>query len=152
MYKGFWGWSLENVNKGTVNTKYIVESITDEKTWQKLLKTEDPDLYDKREFEKVSEAIQYYLTWYVNEKCFDIKLWEQIFVNNEMVLEQMIEPESTTKFCMRESIDREMQDRMRKAENKVEDYRKSNELYREFIESNSVLKNMFEDFMKQKEG
>lgn len=33
MHKDFWGWSLENVGKGTVETKYLIESITDEKTW-----------------------------------------------------------------------------------------------------------------------
>lgn len=33
MHEGFFGWSLENVSKGTVETKYIIESITDEKTW-----------------------------------------------------------------------------------------------------------------------
>ena len=33
MHEGFFGWSLENVGKGIVETKYIIESITDEKTW-----------------------------------------------------------------------------------------------------------------------
>jgi len=31
MYKDFWGWSLENINAGTVETKYIVEYINDDK-------------------------------------------------------------------------------------------------------------------------
>ena len=29
----FLGMGLENVGKGTVETKYLIESITDEKTW-----------------------------------------------------------------------------------------------------------------------
>ncbi len=40
--------SLENIGKGTVETKYLIESIVDEKTWIKFLKTEDIDLYTKR--------------------------------------------------------------------------------------------------------
>lgn len=38
MHEGFFGWSLENVGKGTVETKYLIESITDEKTWSKFFK------------------------------------------------------------------------------------------------------------------
>ena len=48
MHNGFFGWSLENIGKGTVETKYLIESIVDEKTWIKFLKTEDIDLYTKR--------------------------------------------------------------------------------------------------------
>lgn len=40
MHEGFFGWSLENVSKGIVEMKYIIESITDEKAWNKFLKTE----------------------------------------------------------------------------------------------------------------
>lgn len=32
MHENFYGWSLENVNKGTVETKYTVEYINDEKS------------------------------------------------------------------------------------------------------------------------
>ncbi len=100
MHKDFWGWSLENINAGTVETKYIVEYINDEKTWKKFDETEDIDLYSKREYDNISEAISFYLTWFISDKCYDIKLWEQIFVNSEMVLEQMIEPENTLMyFC-----------------------------------------------------
>ena len=66
MHEGFFGWSLENVSKGTVETKYIIESITDEKTWNKFLKTEDIDLYTKREYDNIENALEYYLCWYVN--------------------------------------------------------------------------------------
>lgn len=107
MHEGFFGWSLENVSKGTVETKYIIESITDEKTWNKFLKTEDIDLYTKREYDNIENALEYYLCWYVNENCYDLKMWEQIYVNGEMILEQMIVPKSTCKSVMRRSIDRD---------------------------------------------
>lgn len=94
MYKGFIGWLLENINAGTVETKYEVEYINDEKTKQKFDKTGDIELYSKRECDNISDAITFYLTWFISDKCHDIKLWEQVFVNGEMVLEQSIDPNS----------------------------------------------------------
>lgn len=146
MHKDFWGWSLENIGKGTVETKYIIESITDEKTWNKFLKTEDLDLYTKKEYDNIENALEYYLTWYVNENCYDIKLLEQIFVNGEMVLEQMIVPNSTCKSVMMQSIDREMKDRMKRAESKVEELERSNTLANGFIKA---MGKQFEEAFKE---
>lgn len=146
MHKDFWGWSLENIGKGTVETKYLIESITDEKTWNKFLKTEDLDLYTKKEYDNIENAMEYYLCWYVNENCYDIKLLEQIFVNGEMVLEQMIVPNSTCKSVMMRSIDREMKDRMNKAESKVEELERSNTLANGFIKA---MGKQFEEAFKE---
>lgn len=146
MHKDFWGWSLENIGKGTVETKYIIESITDDKTWNKFLKTEDLDLYTKKEYDNIENAMEYYLCWYVNENCYDIKLWEQIFVNGEMVLEQMIVPNSTCKSVMMQSIDREMKDRMKRAESKVEELERSNTLANGFIKA---MGKQFEEAFKE---
>lgn len=149
MHEGFFGWSLENVSKGTVETKYIIESITDEKTWNKFLKTEDIDLYTKREYDNIENALEYYLCWHVNENCYDLKMWEQIYVNGEMILEQMIEPKSTCKSVMRHSIDREMKDRMKQAESKAEELERSNELYKGFLKAmGKQFEEMFEEYCK----
>lgn len=146
MHEGFFGWSLENVSKGTVETKYVIESITDDKTWNKFLKTEDLDLYTKKEYDNIENAMEYYLCWYVSENCYDIKLWEQIFVDGEMVLEQMIVPNSTCKSVMRRSIDREMKDRMEQAESKVEELERSNTLANGFIKA---MGKQFEEAFKE---
>lgn len=146
MHKDFCGWSLENIGKGTVETKYVIESITDDKTWNKFLKTEDLDLYTKKEYDNIENAMKYYLCWYVSENCYDIKLWEQIFVDGEMVLEQMIVPNSTCKSVMRRSIDREMKDRMEQAESKVEELERSNALANGFIKA---MGKQFEEAFKE---
>lgn len=146
MHKDFWGWSLEDEGKGTVETKYLIESIIDEKTWSKFLKTEDINLYTKKEYDSIENALEYYLCWYVNENCYDLKMWEQIYVNGEMVLEQMIEPKSTCKSVMRHSIDREMKDRMNKAESKVEELERSNTLANGFIKA---MGKQFEEAFKE---
>lgn len=146
MHKDFWGWSLEDEGKGTVETKYLIESITDEKTWSKFLKTEDINLYTKKEYDSIENALEYYLCWYVNENCYDLKMWEQIYVNGEMVPKQMIEPKSTCKSVMRHSIDREMKDRMNKAESKVEELERSNTLANGFIKA---MGKQFEEAFKE---
>ena len=72
MYKDFIGWSLENIGKGTVETKYTVEYVNDKKVWDKFLQTEDIELFSKREYDNIAEALTFYLTWSVNENYFYI--------------------------------------------------------------------------------
>lgn len=156
MYKDFIGWSLENVGKGTVETKYIIEYVNDKKVWNRFLRTEDIELFSKREYDNIAEALTFYLTWYVNENCFYIQLWEQIYVNGEMILEEMIEPKGSMKYHLRNSINREMNDRIGRAELKADEIEKANELYRAFIK---MLGQRFEDmfyefyeYVKQEES
>ncbi len=149
MHKDFWGWSLENINAGTVETKYMVEYINDEKIWEKFCKTEDIDLYSKREYDNISEAISFYLTWFISDKCYDIKLWEQIFVNGEMVLEQMIEPENTLMYYLRMQVNRDMANKMYSAENRERELEKGNNLLMNFIKY-TKQENMLNEFMKMK--
>lgn len=153
MYKDFIGWSLENIEKGTVETKYTVEYVNDKKVWDKFLRTEDIELFSKREYDNIAEALTFYLTWYVNENCFYIQLWEQIYVNGEMVLEEMIEPEGSMKYHLRNSIDREMHDRVYKSEMKVVELEKANGLYRAFIKMlGQRFEDMFYEYVKQEES
>lgn len=144
MHEDFYGWSLENINAGTVETKYTVEYVNDKKTWDKINYIDDHyceieprkeswELYSKREFNNVSDALNFYLTWFVSDDCYFIQLWERIYVNGEMVLEQMVEPTSTTLYSMRMSIDRETANRMHKAEKQAEGIMKENKLLHDFI-------------------
>ena len=163
MYKDFIGWSLENVGKGTVETKYTVEYINDKKTWDEMnymsehygefdpeLRQEPWDFYDKREYDDISEALTFYLTWYVNENCFFIQLWEKVYVNGELVLEQLIEPKGSMNYYLRTSINREMDNRIRRAEIKADELEKGNELYKGFIKAmGHRFEDMFDEYIKQ---
>lgn len=160
MHKDFYGWSLENVGKGTVETKYTVEYINDKKTWDKMCYTVehyceiDPrkepwEFYSKREYDNIAEALRFYMVGYVSEKFYDIKLWEEIYVNGEMVLEQMIEPECTTQCCMRESLNMEMENRMRNAEKMSVELKKENELYKGFLKRmGTQFEDLFYEYVK----
>lgn len=133
MYDGFYGWSLETVEKGIVETKYQIEYISDKKTWEKFLKTEDIELYSKKEYDNIGNALSFYMVHLINNKCFDIKMWEQIFVNGEMVLEQFIKPKSTTKYCMMEALDKEMRSRITRAETETQLLNEELSLYQNFV-------------------
>lgn len=150
MHKNFYGWSLENVGKGTVNTKYTVEHITDSRVADELERTGDPSLYDKKEFDNIEKALTYYLRYFVDDKCIILNLWEEISVNGEVVLEQRIEPFGYAKNAIREVISREMKKRMETAEREAEELRKSNELYEKFITKfGENGKEMFSEFCRQ---
>lgn len=151
MHKNFCGWSLENVGKGTVDTKYTVEHISDPKVADELEGTGDPSLYDKKEFDNIEKALTYYLRYFVDDKCIILNLWEEISVNGEVVLEQRIEPSGYAKNAIREVISREMKKRMETAEREAEELRKSNELYEKFISKfGENGKEMFSEFCRQK--
>lgn len=144
MHKDFWGWSLENNGSGTVETKYIVEYVDDAKTWERICYIDEHyseieplqeswELYSKREYDNVSEAMTFYMCKFVSDNCYDMKMLEQVFVNGEMVLEQPIEPKSTVMNSMRISVNREMEGRMHKAEMQVKELEEENRHYEEFI-------------------
>lgn len=153
MYKDFIGWSLENVGKGTVETKYVIEYVNDKKVWDRFLRTEDIDLFSKREYDNIAEALTFYLTWYVNENCFHIQLWQEIYVNGEMVLEEIIEPEGSMKYHLRNSINREMNDRIGRAELKTDELERENNLYKGFIKAlGQQSEDMFYEYVKQEKS
>ena len=150
MYKGFWGWSLENVGKGTVETKYEVKYITDSKIADELERTGNDKLFTKRNFLNVSEALAFYLRWYMDDSCIIVHLWERVYVNGEMVLEQMIEPEGCTKSVIRKLINKEIGNRMDEAEEEVQELRRENELYKKFIDKfGKSAKEQFKEFVEQ---
>lgn len=165
MHKDFYGWSLENVGKGTVETKYTVEYINDKKMWDKMCHTVDHyceidpevrrepwEFYSRREYDNISEALCFYMVGYVNEKYYDIKLWEEIYVNGEMVLEQFIEPKSITQCCMRESLNLEMENRMRNAERMSDGLKKENELYKGFLKRiGTQYEDLFYEYVKMED-
>lgn len=105
MFKDFIGWSLESIGKATVETKYTVEYITDGKIADELERTGDSSLYTTKEFANVSEAMTFYFRWFIDDSCIIVHLWEQIYINDEMVLEQTIELTGKFKYLMQSVVD-----------------------------------------------
>lgn len=147
MFKDFIGWSLESTGKATVETKYTVEYITDGKIADELERTGDSSLYTTKEFDNVSEAMTFYFRWFIDDSCIIVHLWEQIYINDEMVLEQMIEPAGKFKYLMQSVVDNGMRKDLHKAEINNAELRKSNKLYSDFIKAlGTQYAEMFKEF------
>lgn len=153
MHKNFCGWSIESQGKGTVDTKYIIEYVHDAKTWEKVLTTDDcGDLYTRREFDNISEALSFYMTWFVSDKCYDIKMWEEIYVNGEMILEQFIEPTNTVMYSMRTAINRDMAEQLYDTKEKVNELQNENDTYAGFIRiMGDGFKKLYNEYIDLKE-
>ena len=154
MHKDFIGWIKEGLN---IETRYTVEYINDINTWEKFLKAtkghgsfEPWEYFTKKQFDNIADALSLYMTWYVNENCYLIQMMEEIVLNGETILENPIEPASTTKWSMRQGIDKEINNRLRSAENKAKEMEKINDLYKTFIERLGAKK-LFEEYLKTEE-
>ena len=131
------------MNKSNLRINYHIEIINDAKTWDKFVKATESlnvphsdapwELYTNRDFDSFEKALEYYMVWYVSDECFDIKMWEQIFIDNEMVYEEYCEPHCCTKSEMRRIIDRDTYDRLRNYDMQTKELEKSNELMSGFI-------------------
>ena len=58
MYKDFIRWRLENIGRGTVETKYLIEYINDKKIWNKFLRTENINLYNERDCNNIAKVLE----------------------------------------------------------------------------------------------
>ena len=137
MHKNFYGYE-----KGNVETIYTVEYIDDPKTWEQFLYitevkydgTIEPwELYKKRTYDNISDALSFYLIRYVQENTYDIKLYEEVRLDGETILEQNIEPSASTKWSLRKAVNDNMN---RWNENLVNEsilLNVENEKYKEFL-------------------
>ena len=139
------------MNTKNLRINYHIEIINDKKTWEKFLKVtenykkyriEPVELYTNKDFDTFEKALEYYMVWYVSDKCYDIKMWEQIYMDNEIIYEEYVEPHCTTRSEMRRIIDRDTYDRLKYYERKTEDLENENNQYKGFIK---LMGKQFED-------
>lgn len=135
MHKNFYGYQ-----KGNVETRYEIEFIDDQKTWKRFLESQkvgsaiEPwEVFKKKEFDNVSEAITFYMLKYMHDSTYHIAMWEQVFYNGEMILENPIEPENTFAYRMRTIINSDLKKENERLSNGNEVLGKELEMYKEFL-------------------
>lgn len=159
MHKDFFGWSLGNINKEKVETKYIIEYVNDVRIWERICyidnhyseiepRQESGELYSKREYDNVSEALTFYMIMFISDNCFDVKWIEQIYVNDEMILEQYIEPDSTIYNYMKDTINKDMNNGINEGKRKINDLENMLEMYKSFVKAYKSEK-LFDKYVKQ---
>lgn len=143
------------MNIKNLRINYHIEIINDKKTWEKFLratenyKIEPCEFYTNKDFDTFEKALEYYMIWYASDKCFDIKMWEQIFMDDVMIYEEYVEPYCTTRSEIRRIINRDTYDRLRAYKRTTEELEKANNLYKGFINAMGVrVEKMFDDYVK----
>ena len=135
MHKNFYGYE-----KGNVETRYEIEFIDDPETWKQFQKAQersstiDPwEVFKKKYFDNISEAISFYMLKYMLDSTYHIAMWEQIFYNGEMILENPIEPENTFAYRMRTIINSDLEKENMRLSESNEALIKELELYQKFL-------------------
>ena len=149
MHKNFYGYE-----KGNVETRYNVEFIDDPKTWKQFQKSQkvgsdiEPwEIFKKKDFDNISEAISFYMLKYMLDSTYHIAMWEQVFYNGEMILENPIEPENTFAYRMRTIINSDLEKENMRLSESNEALIKELELYQKFLKEYHAEEN----FRKWKE-
>ena len=100
-------WQNDSVN---LSTLYTVEYITNASDWKKVCDSKHPapwELYQKKSYDSLDEALTFYLVRLFSSKTFDVKLFEQIQVNGVDVREAYIDPSDQVFDGIRSAIDLE---------------------------------------------
>lgn len=126
-------WQNDSVN---LSTLYTVEYITNASDWKKVCDSKHPtpwELYQKKSYDSLDEALTFYLVRLFSSKTFDVKLFEQIQVNGVDVREAYIEPSDQVFDGIRSAIDMEMRNRLNDLETRVASQEKELAEYYSFI-------------------
>lgn len=135
MHKDFYGYQ-----KGNVETKYIIEYIDDEKTWKKFLKANEKnssfepwELFTVREYDNITEAIRFFIIKGSHEGNYIIQMTENIYYNDELILENPVEFPDDLYTLMAQNINEDMRKRLIKCEKEYNSLQQLTEQYDGFI-------------------
>lgn len=139
--------------KGRLETRYIIEYIDNENDFDyvnsgKINQGEPWDRFKKRIFDNIDAAISLYMVYLVWDKVYCVKLFEEIIVDGETVMERYIEPKSTTAFSVKTTINKKMYNANEEAEQRIEELEKINSAYKAFIKKGRG-EEMFYSFLKE---
>ena len=154
MHKNFYGYQ-----SGKVETKYIIEYIDDEKTWNKFLKvtgsgydgTVEPwELFTAREYDNITEAIKFFIIKGTHEKTYLIQMTENIYYNEELILENPVEFADGLHTAIAENINDDLRKRLIKCSYECENLQAMTEHYRNFIQKYHA-EEQFKEYLKEQE-
>lgn len=123
--RGFYSYKDENKN---IKTHYYIEYTRDQKVAD-MIGTADFDfsMLDRRDFDYLEDAVSFWNHIYYDESLH-VMLFEEIILDGEIILEQckdMVVPSVLDKISAQ---------RVRQAENVMEEYKKENNMLKKFLE------------------
>lgn len=137
-----------------IETKYTAEFVTDKKDYAYIIggrcnDGEPWEKYQKKEFDDLDKALEFYMRGLVDDSFLDIKLFEQIFVDGVCQRESFIEPPNTLRFYLRTTVNKELEKEIRSLREKNERLNEVGELMREFV-CMYHMEDRLNEFIKEK--
>jgi len=134
-------------------TRYTVEYIDNVKDLDyinsgKCNNGEPWERYKKKVFDNMDTALSVYMVYLAKDDILDIKLFEEILLNNETIRESYIEPSSTTAYYLKNTINKSLYETQSKSQKLAEALQNENNMYKAFVKQVGCDK-MLNDFIKQ---
>ena len=154
MHKNFYGYQ-----SGNVGTKYTIEYIDDEKTWNKFLKVtgsgydgtvEPRELFTAREYDNITEAIKFFIIKGTHEKTYLIQMTENIYYNEELILENPVEFSNGLHTAIAMNVNEDLRKRLIKCSKECENLQTITKHYRNFIQKYHA-EEQFKEYFKEHE-
>ena len=152
MYKNFYGYQ-----NGNVETKYTIEYIDDEKTWEKFLKSnkincsyEPWELFTVREYDNIEDAIYFFTVKGTHKDTRLIQLTESVYYNGTLILENPLELPSGLFYGIARNVNKDMQKRLIQISNDYENVSRLVEHYKNFLKKYHA-EEQFKTYLKEQE-
>lgn len=132
-----------------IETRYTVEFVNNKKDWDYICKGifnhgEPWERYQSRKYSSLDDAITAYLAHYFSDATYDVRLFEEILLDGNVVREAYLDS-SSLGYYIKNNVSKSMQNNIARLEDGV---RKSQELiskYEAFIEKYNAEKT-FKEF------
>lgn len=98
-----------------LKTRITVEYVVDPRIIRELEADTHPapwELYEKREFDNLDDAVSFFLPLYFNDTVYDPKFFVEILLDGETVQESYLELNSTTPWTISRLVDADRQKRL----------------------------------------
>jgi hypothetical protein len=132
-----------------IKTKYQIEFTRNQKIFDIMDTSKFTfDMLNKIEFDYLQDAINTYNVLYYDESVLHVMLFEQIILNDEVILEQCKDNTSIS------ILPRSVQNRVNQIELENEEYKKDKEQMKAFIKkykAEDIYKKFIEDSQKQEQ-
>ena len=154
MHKNFYGYQ-----SGKVETKYIIEYIDDEEIWNKFLNVtgsgyygivEPWKLFTTKEYDNITEAINFFIVKGSHEKTYHIQMVENIYHNEELILENPVEFSNGLHTAMAMNVNEDLRKRLIRCSEECDNLHTIAKRYENFIQKYHA-KEQFEEYLKEQE-
>ena len=151
MKNSYINWQKEGIK---CEIKYEMEYVNDKKVWDSICKgdcgmngkPEAWELYKKKEYDNMGEAMCAFVYYYLNDKIYDCKLWQRVYVDDEMIREDYVEPDSTFFYSLTQFVNKILSDKYYKNNNAINEKNLIIENYETFIKGMN-LEDLFKQYM-----